>query len=115
MICSDELPKLEDVIAELEMTASVKEILPVDKTWYHYTEEGVLPLETDGETETVTEGITTDCGIVEGSDLPKDSEAETDSPASTDKGCGSAFCGSAAVAAAGVSTALMCRKKKEKK
>jgi hypothetical protein len=43
---------LEEVIAALDMTNSTAEYLPLEKTWYHYTDEGASLPESSEESKT---------------------------------------------------------------
>ncbi|MBQ8408123.1 MAG: hypothetical protein IJY39_04595 [Clostridia bacterium] len=117
MICSNDLPAYEDVIAELGMEASVAELLPRDKTWYNYTEEGVLPEESETEThiestetsdEATTESNTETLGEIA-------SETDVETMGGDASGCRSALAGTAiASASAVISVAVFSKKRKGK-
>lgn len=74
MICLNRLPTLEKVLEERGMQASVKELLPVDKTWHHYTDEGATAL------EQTTESIPAETESLENESLENESlENESES------------------------------------
>ena len=114
MICSSDMPTLDEVIEELGMEASSMSILPVDKIWYNYTDEGLLETEiqdtneteslseteTVNETESVSDTVETDGkseNVQTESDITEESSTVSESDSSS--GCGS-FVGGAAVSAA---------------
>ena len=81
LVRENDLPPLREVIAELSMTESTAEYLPLEKTWYHYTDEGATLPETEPETRSETAPT----------ESPIDPTAtESDTPA-TPSGCGSAL------------------------
>ena len=82
LVQSNSLPPLEEIITELGMTDSTTAYLPLEKTWYHYTDEGATLPETEPETEPET-------APTEAPTEPT-SPAESDTPA-TPSGCGSAL------------------------
>ena len=129
MICSDDLPQLADVIKELGMEDSVAEHLPVDKTWYHYTDEGALLLETERETEARVESETVDnAGTVTETEIETETEFAVDPHETADEeidgketeqdsvsgGCRANVGGTACLASA-VSAAIALAEKKRKR
>ena len=95
LIRDDNLPPLEEIIAELDMTESVTEYLPLEKTWYHYTDEGAsLP---DTRPESADETQT----------LPATGRDSTG-------GCGSVMGGEIALAALAAATPLICKRRNGK-
>jgi hypothetical protein len=82
LVQDNSLPPLEELLSELNMTDSTAEYLPLEKTWYHYTDEGATLPETEPETESET-------AATEAPTEPT-SPAESDTPA-TPSGCGSSL------------------------
>lgn len=133
MTCRNSLPPLEDLIEKLDMTDSVGELLPQNKTWYNYTDEGAqipetetetAPTESETDTETVTEPKSETVALPE-SETEKElgssetDSAETDVPDSeTDNavgGCGSSISCPVVLAAASAAVAVAVSNKKRKK
>lgn len=50
LVQDNSLPPLEEIITELGMDDSTTEYLPLEKTWYHYTDEGATLPETEPDT-----------------------------------------------------------------
>lgn len=115
MICSNDLPALNDVITELEMSASVKGLLPYDKTWYNYTEGGLLPLETESESEVIeteSERVTLETESSKLDQTTAEATSDTETQTTAEKGC-KAFVGGIVTATAGISAIVIGKKKKE--
>lgn len=89
LVRNSDMPPLADVVAELGMDESVKEYLPVEKTWFNYTDEGADHAETAEETDgDDTEPDTSGTGMVTDENQPTGDETQpaTDRTQPTDAG-----------------------------
>jgi hypothetical protein len=75
LVQDNSLPPLEELLSELNMTNSTAEYLPLEKTWYHYTDEGAALPETEAETEVesapATDGMPTESNAAESESAPQ--------------------------------------------
>jgi hypothetical protein len=75
LVQNNSLPPLDEVITRLNMTDSTTAYLPLEKTWYHYTDEGAALLETEAETEvesaSATDGMPTESNAAESESAPQ--------------------------------------------
>lgn len=85
LVQSNSLPPLEEIITELGMTDSTTEYLPLEKTWYHYTDEGATLPETGPETESETAPTESP------TESPTEPTATESGTAPTRNGCGSSL------------------------
>ena len=107
LVQDNSLPPLEELLSELNMTDSITEYLPLEKTWYHYTDEGAALPE--------TEPATTEAPETDRAEAPTEQTAPADSDtASTQSGCASAA-GSALALTAIAGAAVLCSKRKKRK
>lgn len=105
LVQDNSLPPLEEVISELNMTNSTAEYLPLEKTWYHYTDEGAALPETEPATTEVPETDT--------AEAPTEATAPADSGTVSPSGCASAA-GSALALTAIAGAAVLCPKRKKR-
>jgi hypothetical protein len=118
MICSNDLPSFEDVLDKHGMWESAREILPLDKTWYHYTDEGAEAFAKENATsepeETVTEEQESTSATEKESNTENATESETSSDSTGKAGCKASVGASSAVAiATAIAVTAMKKKKKD--
>ena len=94
LVQNNSLPPLEEVISELNMTDSATTYLPLEKTWYHYTDEGATLPETGPETESET-------AASDGAPPTEHNSSSETNGAKPHGGCGSALRGVLAATVAG--------------
>ena len=112
LVQDNTLPPLDEVISKLNMTDSTAEYLPLEKTWYHYTDEGATLPETEPATTEVPETDTAEAPT-EPTSLADSGTAGSDTdPAQS--GCASAA-GSALALTAIAGAAVLCNKRKKRK
>ena len=107
LVQENNLPPLEDIIEKLSMTDSTTEYLPLEKIWYHYTDEGATLPETK---PAATEAPETTANVV-ATEPNVPTESESNPPSS---GCGSSV-GSALALTALTGAAILSVKRKSKK
>ena len=110
------LPSLEEVVTALGMAASTAEYLPLDKTWYHYTDEGASLYETSAESPTPPSPDPADTT----SPLPAESATNSpDVPAEDEseptKGCGAVLSPAVPLTALMSGGALACKRRKRER
>lgn len=90
LVQNNSLPPLDEVISELNMTDAAAEYLPLEKTWYHYTDEGAPLPETQPDTAAVSESST--------EEAPGEPSA-TETESAPQGGCRAALCSAGLLAA----------------
>ena len=106
LVQDNSLPPLEEIISELGMTDSTTAYLPLEKTWYHYTDEGATLPE--------TEPATTEAPETDPAEAPTEPTPPADSGTVSPSGCASAA-GSALALTALTGAAVPCSKCKKRK
>lgn len=106
LVQDNSLPPLEEIITELGMTDSTTAYLPLEKTWYHYTDEGATLPE--------TEPATTEAPETDRAEAPTEPTPPADSGTVSPSGCASAA-GSALALTALTGAAVLCSKCKKRK
>ena len=121
MICSNDLPTFEEVLDKHGMWESAREILPLDKTWYHYTEEGAEAFAMEHATSEPVETVTEEKESVSVTENESNTaiatetlaEGDTSSDSNADVGCKASAGVSCAVATATALAVTAIKKKKK--
>ena len=106
LVQENNLPPLKEIIEKLNMTDSTVEYLPLEKTWYHFTDEGATLPETEPDT---TEASETDMTETPTEPTPP-AESDTVAPQT---GCGSSA-GSALALTAMAGAAVICSRRRKR-
>ena len=99
LVRENSLPPLDEIITRLNMTDSAAEYLPLEKTWYHYTDEGAPLPETQPDTAAESESST--------EEAPGEPSA-TETESAPQGGCRATLCSAGLLAAVTAGAAGAC-------